>query len=174
MEGDLKGSCFLSPFSNAWGTGYWVSRRMDYIQKGSECYVNEILYSWKKSSKLYFKRTASLNGLLSMYFRKQYYGDVLKTSEMLLSGKFSLFPTVSKVRNWGHDGSGVHCDTTDRYINQAIDENSFFECVDPIKVLSVAKGVDFGWIKKVAVAIRYVGFRLTGKDFMAAYWKGKK
>ena len=170
----MESNCFLSPFSNAWGTGFWSNHKMEYAKKGSELYVLGVLESWKKSYSLYKKRSASLNGLLSMYFRKQYYGDVLKTTELLLSNKLCIFPTKSKVRNWGHDGTGVHCSTSNTYINQIIDEEFQFVCKEEPPIINIASKLDYGFTKRIAVLIRYIGYRLFGKDLMAFYWKGKE
>ena len=150
-----------------------MNHTIEYLKTGSANYVSSILNSWRKSWRLYSKRAASLNGLLSMHFRNKYYGDVLKSSEMLLENKYTLFPAISKVRNWGHDGSGVHCSSSDKYRNQEIDKESVFFTNEEPQIVDIAKYVDFPLWKRIAVFVRYVGFRLTGKDWMAFYWREK-
>lgn len=48
---------------------------------------------------------------------------------MISMGKKMIFPTVSKVRNWGYDGSGVHCSTLTYEKEKPITHRNFgFEC----------------------------------------------
>lgn len=61
---------------------------------------------------------------------------------MIAQGKKMIFPTISKVKNWGYDGSGEHCDSlvydkekpiTHRNFGmecQELDENEGFELVE--------------------------------------------
>lgn len=51
-------------------------------------------------------------------------GDTIICMNIVKKDQYSIFPTVSKVRNLGHDGSGEHCGITDRYIKQEIDDGS--------------------------------------------------
>lgn len=166
-------NAYLSSFSNAYGTGYWTEKKFDFSKKGSKAFVDEVLSSWKLSWNLYKKRAASLNGMLSMHFRGIYYGDVLKTAELILKNRYSLFPAISKVRNWGHDGTGEHCSITNKYIKQAIDENKTFENPAITVTIDIAKKLDFSIFKRIAVIVRYIGFRLTGKDWFNFYWKNQ-
>ncbi len=49
-------------------------------------------------------------------------GDAVKSYNYFRRGKFNLYPTVSKVRNLGYDGSGVNCNVDERYLWQQIDD----------------------------------------------------
>ncbi len=48
---------------------------------------------------------------------------------MVRENTYCVYPTVSKVRNHGHDGSGEHCGNMneDIYSKQAIDSDSKFD-----------------------------------------------
>lgn len=168
------GPAFLAQFSSAWGTGYWFEKQFEHAKMGDKAFVDGVLYSWKTSWRLYKKRAASLNGFISMHFRNKYYEDVMKSAEMLIYEKYSLFPSSSKVRNWGHDGTGVHCDATDKYIKQKIDGNKEVDDFNNIPVLSISNLVDFPLYKRIAVLLRYIAFRCTGKDILSFYWMSKR
>jgi hypothetical protein len=50
---------------------------------------------------------------------------------MALEKKMVIMPTISKVRNFGWDGSGLHChsekELAERFLHQSIDETVSFE-----------------------------------------------
>lgn len=165
---------FLAPFSNAWGTGYWVDKTMDYTIKGGNRFVNEVLSSWRLSWKLFRKRSASLDGFLSMHFSGNYYGDVLRTSEMILQNKYTLYPSLSKVRNWGHDGTGTHCGTTEKYKKQKMDESTECDNIANARVIEIANLLDHPWYLRLFVLARFVCYKITGKDMMFIYRKIRK
>lgn len=164
---------FMASFSCTYGTGYWTYKKYDFHKDGLKVYVENILSSWNLSWKLYCKRSKSLNSFISMHFRKSYYGDVVKTAELLLTDKFTLFPSISKVRNWGHDGSGIHCSITDKYIKQTIDDNSIFNETKEVPKLKISDNIDFGFLKRIVIIIRYIGLRVTKLDLLGFYWRFK-
>jgi len=70
-----------------------------------------------------------LTGLLLSLMTKEIHGDVFLSMFLIKNNMYSVFPIVSKVRNMGHDGSGLHCKVTNEYSNQIIDDgnsNSLF------------------------------------------------
>lgn len=40
---------------------------------------------------------------------------------MIKNNLYTIFPTISKVKNIGHDGSGEHCGIDDKFCQQSID-----------------------------------------------------
>ena len=55
-----------------------------------------------------------------------YTGDTIVCYNMIKDNRYCIFPTVSRVRNIGHDGSGEHCgvDKTNRFHEQVISDGS--------------------------------------------------
>ncbi len=163
-----------------WGAGYWFDKPFTYTKMGAEKYRDSILCSWKKSIKLFFLRPISLNSLMSMKFRNRVYGDGLMIDCLQLENKYCVFPKVSKVRNWGNDGSGVHCGIESHYESQKIDQEMTFE-YDPL--LFIEKTPRGRWSKYILVdvlykvsspiiiAFRYIYFRLTNKDCFSFYFE---
>ena len=56
--------------------------------------------------------------------------DVTMSIYMVLFGKSMVMPTVSLVRNWGHDGSGVHCGVDDSYEKEYISTATTYDLLD--------------------------------------------
>ncbi len=56
---------------------------------------------------------------------------------MVAQGKKMIFPTISKVRNWGYDGSGVHCKSEIYEKEKPVTHRNFgFECQELDEALS--------------------------------------
>lgn len=158
----------------AWGCAFWVNKRFTHLVIGREKYRDSILYSWKKSFKLFRLRPYSLNSLVSMKLRNTTYGDSMMVDCMLLEDKYCVFPKLSKVRNWGHDGTGEHCSTTDLYINQPIDTEETFE-YDELEYSQempydykvgnkFVNWMNMHFLHPFVVSTRYLFFRMTGRD----------
>ena len=60
-------------------------------------------------------------------------GDVKLMYAQFLSDQYTIYPTQSLVRNIGFDGSGTHCDETDRF-NVALSNKSTFMLPDEVAV----------------------------------------
>ena len=163
----INNTCFLSSFANSWGCGRWSHKMPKYATQGKLNYLNSVLFSWRTSFKLFRKRSASLNGFITMFFKNEYYGDIFRTAEMLLEDEYSIFPVVSKVRNWGVDGSGLHSgkEKSNTFALQEIDQNSQFELWNsPLDIIQLKGRLDYKIMKKVYVLIRYIIFRALRKD----------
>lgn len=166
----------------AWGFGRWTGKTTPHQVVGGATYRDNVLKSWRKSLILFWKRPVSLNTFLSMKFRNKLYGDCLYSASFVLEGLYCIFPKISKVRNWGHDGSGVHCDSTDTemYIKQRIDTDNHFEYDELIFINNLNSRqfsknriwsiISFLFVK-IAIALRYIFFRISGKDLFGFYFE---
>lgn len=111
---------------SAWGYGRWRDKPMNYICTPNEMKVLLKDISYIKESLKYFQLT-NIYTLLTEN-KKTKYGDGAITISLLKNNQYCIFPTISKVRNHGRDGSGVHKSITkkDIYKNQIIDEDKQF------------------------------------------------
>ena len=158
---------------SAWGVGEWKGKRYTYQDMGEDTYLDTILFSWKKASKLFKIRPTNLNSLLTMKIYHQNYGDCFKVSESVLEDKITLFPRISKVRNWGHDGSGEHCKVEDIFSLQAIDEIADFDYDKDIlgqKPLNFTPYMHVNFIKRMIILLRYAIFRFIRKDILYLHY----
>lgn len=80
-----------------------------------------------------------------LHKKRLVYGDGYLTMYSYLKNKYCVFPTLSKVRNHGFDGSGVHCGDDEHnfslFENQKIDMRSeYFDLEDnPVMVDTITK-----------------------------------
>lgn len=166
----------------AWGAGFWREKQFTYKRMGDVNYRDCILNSLKESMKLFRLRPISLNSLISMKFRGRVYGDGLMIDCLLLENKYCVFPKLSKVRNWGQDGSGAHSGIVkeDYYSRQEIDSEHYFyykeleisniipfEGIDNCSILERIKTI----IMPFVVLVRYLFYRILGIDIFAFYFE---
>lgn len=123
IPSNFNGNYYYYKAFSAWGFGSWKTKPLKYIYNADEIveFINNKSYI-KESIKNY--KFANLNYLLiSIMQSAQTYGDGAITMNLLKENKYCVFPTVSKVRNHGHDGSGLHCGSTNdnKFVNQKID-----------------------------------------------------
>ena len=69
-----------------------------------------------------------------------YLGDIYINSFLHSRDIYCVFPKVSKVRNWGHDGSGINCGKASTkfgklFTNQVIDSNNLACFDDDIDII---------------------------------------
>lgn len=113
---------------SAWGVGLWKSKLFIHTRQ----WAISILHSPRKSWKIFRTEPRVLYTLLRMINKHMLYGDTCTVAYSILNGLYSVAPTVSKVRNWGNDGSGINCvkisDT--KYEDQMIDTAQVFDFDD--------------------------------------------
>ena len=117
---------------NAWGTGLWkkkwqkVEFSLDYIKNNlasreSIKKMNSIAgHYYPACQKMIETGHITDDGLISLY--------------IINNDMFSVFPTVSKVKNFGMDGSGEHCGNieNDPYARQIMDTQLHFDYTENV------------------------------------------
>lgn len=165
---DVKTNAYPACGYAAWGVGHWSYKPLKYKERGIKQNSKEILNSWKKSWKIFKTNPTWFNGIISMYFQNKGYGDNMWCVDSVLYGQVSIFPKVSKVRNWGNDGTGVHCKKIIGDIaKQEIDENLTFEYDDSIesqRPVIFSNYYHIEWYKWCGALARYFFYKLFGKD----------
>jgi len=117
---------FLYPAFSAWGYGTWIGKESAFIKELYRVeYPQSVLSSFEKVSKMIKESTATFDNLVSMAAYGLLHGDTLYETKIITEGYSCLFPTLSKVRNNGHDGTGVHCGNSGQEIfeKQRIDDS---------------------------------------------------
>ncbi len=95
---------------SAWGVGLWKNK-FKQIDWTDEHIFNNINVSLRNIKLVYKINKISNNyipALLHMYNIKQIHGDTYLSLHQILNNSYSVFPTISRVRNMGHDGSGIN------------------------------------------------------------------
>ena len=142
---DMKGydkNIYASHEYSAWGTGYWKNK--EFGLKQSRRHMEIVLHSPKSLWMLFWKRPGIIVTLINMMESGAFWGDTCRVTLSYLEDKYTIGPTVSKVRNHGHDGSGEHCVVSNRFENQVIDINRHIVLDDiPIKALDLQSFKDY-------------------------------
>ena len=133
----------------AWGLGKWVHKFPSLTLKD----VHRMVMNPLNILKVLYKAPDIFITLMIMLRKKKLFGDTSYVFYSVVNNKVSIFPTISKVRNWGHDGTGIHgmIHGDDIYISQKIDNAKTFEYDDVVikdmKMKSVQKFLNpsIGW-----------------------------
>lgn len=124
---DYKHDVYLWQGFSGWGAGIWKAKwgKLEWSNEIALKKIKDFLKSY--SNVIEYNKIANhyVRGLLWMVRRQQIYGDKYINLYQFMNKMYSIFPTISRVRNLGHDGSGVHCriKSNDPFKNQLIYEN---------------------------------------------------
>ena len=132
IKNEIENNYFKGKAFSAWGFGMWRHKVL-HNNPYSEKELKSIIKDRDLISKLkYFDHRKYY--LIHQYIKKNIipYGDRSVVIDIIVNDKSCVFPTRSKVKNYGHDGSGMHCGVMedDIYTRQEIDANSDFEYVN--------------------------------------------
>ncbi len=150
-----------------WGIGLWDSK-----EEGFRSFMDseEILKSKTVVKQLFRARMyATVHHLMSR--RNRISTDLRRRCYYILQNMYCIFPTKSKVRNLGFDGSGVTCSVREAFNKQQIDMDPTFTLDDfeirdypQIKSLYKIK-YSLSPIQRLLVRFEYFQYRITGKPF---------
>ena len=103
---------------NAWGIGLWREKNIDFevdVIKQQLRRPTQLIKVYKRSPDLVY-------ALIVMLKDRNIWEDTCAPFYNILNDSFSVFPKTSFVRNWGFDGSGLHCAALSDsvYLNQEI------------------------------------------------------
>lgn len=167
IMGEYPNNIFPAKDFNASGYGLWFDK--DYVIP----YTKEsILKSWRLSFLAVQKGYCSaISRMLYQLNKESQLPDVCIRLYCAFHNKYCIFPTVSKVKNWGYDGTGVNSDNNKHLIDlQELDSLHSFnmdsiEVKDYPEVLSYVKAMYGGRaITRISVVLRYIYYRITKKN----------
>ena len=149
---NYSSNIYLSHEYSAWGVGTWSSKNKYLNEYLTLEYAKSIMNSWKKIWVLYKHEPRILNTVLLNLAINRAFGDTMTVCYQYLENKYSVFPTYSKVKNIGFDGSGTSIFTNDDiHENQPIDQGKTFcmDNVDRIVYPDVQKQIEnLKWFKR--------------------------
>lgn len=111
---------------SAWGCGFWKDKRLKLTPKG----LLKFVFTPYNFFKLIFLSPAHIISLINMLSKHAVHSDACYEIFSCVKNQISIFPRISKVRNWGHDGSGEHGSVKpeeDPCYNQTIDTDTSFD-----------------------------------------------
>ena len=149
---------------NAWGVGVWFDKKPTFATTACD----EILSSFKTV----FNAVKLNQGIAihRMMYRKRRdaTGDLLWRLYCAFNKKYCIYPKISKVRNWGFDGSGINSRAMTFYSKMEIDKEKTFEYdIFEIKAYSEVSTLQkklygFKGIFLFAFLLEYPLYRITG------------
>ncbi len=151
----------------AWGVGFWFDKSAKMKEFPS---ATEIIHTPKYVRQL-FKKKMHITVHRLLFRHNVSGGDLRRRCYCALENKYSIFPTVSKVRNHGFDGDGSHCAVINTYATQKIDEASSF-ILDDFEIkhypqINQLHDKQYAGKKlfRILTRIEYFQWRFTGRAF---------
>jgi limonene-1,2-epoxide hydrolase len=114
---EYKNDYYLSSYFCAAGFGTWNDRDFLNIVNYNDGY-KELISNNELYKKIKRKVPHLINELKRIQEGTLDAGDYKITFYMIKNDMYVIKPIESKVNNIGHDGSGVHCEATDKFNNQ--------------------------------------------------------
>lgn len=127
---------------SAWGYGIWKDR-IEEREYFSIKEIERVLFdhkkakNWKRICRHIYNEAiyvvAGKHYIPIIYYdetvEKLKFPDFMVCIYLYVTGKQVIMPTISKVRNMGHDGSGEHCDNSTKveFSGQKIDERNHYK-----------------------------------------------
>lgn len=103
---------------SAWGVGLWKNKweRVDWSISDLELFLEDRtnVKSLNEIAEHY------LPGLRHIIKSREFHGDTMLSYFHVKNNMYTVFPIISRVRNIGHDRSGIHCKYNSIYSNQKI------------------------------------------------------
>lgn len=125
----LKNNVYKYPQFVAWGYGMWFDRR-EKLEKWTDFTILKKYVDKCSLSVIFSRRIFTITSIMRMVKDEYILGDTLP-SLLPKEERFCIYPKISKVRNEGFDGSGLHCGgdnekITQKYNSVQIDESKSF------------------------------------------------
>ena len=162
---------FRAPLFSAWGTGYWIDRRVKYQRYYDPEGIMEFVKSSKVKSFFIKRRLEVYMTLVRMSQGGVIHGDGLLSALLIHKNMDCIYPVKSMVRNIGNDGTGKHCgDDGGAHAHQAIYEYSNIDIIEaPREIGDVVTEKQckwfwnsYPWYRKVRFWASYLYFKITG------------
>ncbi len=130
-----KNDVFFTRFSMSWGWATWNDRWV-YFKREPEYLVksfdNKMINEFNLD-----KASRSWNQVLKNYNGKMYTWAVFWYATIFMHNGLCLNPNKSLVKNIGHDGSGINCDSTNMY-DYKLEEQQIVHFEKKIEVHNIA------------------------------------
>lgn len=166
----LKNNVYKYPRENAWGVATWFDR-LDKERSFYDIKKLKDIVDRMSMTEMFAPEVEVASAVLSMIKTGYILGDTIP-SLFPKEEQYCLFPKVSMVRNFGHDGSGLHGGTNkmyNYYTNLPLDVEKTFtpivvEDLYQPKLKSVYnKLYKVSYRRRIKSIIQFLTYKLTGK-----------
>lgn len=97
---------------SAWGFGIWKEKweKIDWDVREIQETVREFLKNYKNVNNLNSINNQYIPMMIEMIKKEDnLYGDLYICLYQFINNMYSIFPSITRVKNMGHDGSGINC-----------------------------------------------------------------
>lgn len=109
----VQGDVYLSYYFSAWVYGVWKRKKFNEFLSFEKPYADMLNSGLLKRVKSIHPKLP--DALCKMDEGTHWAGDQKLSYMMIKHGMYQIKPVQSMVRNIGHDGSGVHCGTSNKF-----------------------------------------------------------
>jgi hypothetical protein len=171
---NFSSNYYIANAYSGWGCGMWRNKYNRFFQDFMDY---KKVVSRLDNVRESLTHIISTNAFLSIVRSGQLLGDYAITGGLKLKNLNCVFPVITKVKNNGHDGSGVNCELLiedNIFFEQKLDESIGFTFGAPAsnnenkvikKLLFKYKGRNNRFFFIIIVCIRYFIYKITGKSY---------
>lgn len=149
---------------NAHASALWFDKIPNVVTK------DQLLKSFRLAFKAIWQNHAiAVRNAIVLRDKESQLPDMGRELYCAFNNKYCIFPRVSKVRNWGFDGSGVNCEVVSTWGDMDIDTNKTFNLDDivvkdypEIKMLEKQIYGFSKWYMILYMTMDYMYFRIRG------------
>lgn len=117
---DMQGTAFVQRASCAWGRGVYREKEIQLLNILSKQWIDDIIADVGMMIRIFRKSRMVFYNFFGHYVIRSnpafFYEDgtpksvdIIAHVYMIVNDMYSIMPTISTVRNWGHDGTGQNC-----------------------------------------------------------------
>lgn len=132
-----RNNFYFSKIGSAWGIGAWSEKQCKLAEYDNLDKLKGIICNNDSYSLLKDRYSRGIELIHSMLKLGKLHGDAIWEIYCALEDKYFILPTISKVRNHGNDGTGVHGlkmieDQRRFFSEQPIDQSDTYEMTDDL------------------------------------------
>lgn len=172
IPNSAMGSYFILDSYSPMGFASWGKKYLKYFEFDKKQYIKNFLKDYSNYKYFKYERLYLISSMLESISKNYILDDGILTTYLIKNHMNCVFPSIHKVRNHGHDGSGVNCVNiigTSPYANRIIDKNKNFEYIDESKEIiikeirnNIIKNFREPIFKRIFVKVRYYFYFLFG------------
>lgn len=181
IPNSTTGTYFTLDSYSPMGFATWKNKFLKYSEIDKQKYIVNFLNSYSNYKRFKKERLYLIASMLESISKKYILDDGLLTSYLLKNNMKCVFPISHKVRNHGHDGSGINCGDlkgNSPYKDRIIDENKDFEFIEEknnevLKQIrnNILNNLREPLLKRLFAKIRYYLYFWFGITFSSKFFK---
>jgi hypothetical protein len=166
----VEGERIIFTYDNsAWGIARWRDKFTPGISE-----TKDALSHFRTILRVYHFYPALLNSIVNALKKGRINGDANMSCYSIAHDCYQLRPANTLVRNWGHDGSGIHCGVSGNYNNMELPTQTTFsfQPTEPIRTQKIDSLVRNNMMPKSRK--RYFRFKIRVLYNALSYYLRKK